>query len=111
MMEKIWFPTWRYKGGESPRIFATQEELDAAGDGWVDNPDKIGMIPVKEDEPNPVEEVVEEKEETIDDIIKEVDYSKNNIIELRKVATDLGIKNPVRFKKDDLIVLIKEATK
>jgi len=36
------FPCYRYHLNNEPTIFRTQAELDAAGDGWVDNPDKVG---------------------------------------------------------------------
>ncbi len=34
------WPAWRYRFGES-RIFASAEEVEAAGDGWVDSPAKV----------------------------------------------------------------------
>jgi len=43
--EKVYFPCFRYHISNEPTIFYTQEELDAAGEGWVDNPDKVHSVP------------------------------------------------------------------
>lgn len=34
------FPSWRYHHTEQPRIFRSLEELELAGNGWVDSPKK-----------------------------------------------------------------------
>ena len=36
------FPTWRYHPSQPAKIFNSEAELEAAGPGWVDNPNKIG---------------------------------------------------------------------
>jgi len=39
------FPTWRYHAEHEPRIFETFEELEEAGEGWVESPALIGVEP------------------------------------------------------------------
>ena len=43
MYEDVTFPTFRYNGAsvESARRFNTLEELQAAGPGWLDSPDRF----------------------------------------------------------------------
>ena len=36
--QPILWPSWRFHKTEGARIFESQEELDAAGDGWRDRP-------------------------------------------------------------------------
>lgn len=41
-------PTFMYHADEpAGRIFESQSEIDAAGDGWVDSPAAIGAEPAK----------------------------------------------------------------
>lgn len=43
MSEAAQFPCWRYHAtAPAGQVFNTQDELDAAGKGWVDSPAKLG---------------------------------------------------------------------
>lgn len=98
MPEKIWFPTWRYKADSQPRLFVSQKELDDAGEGWVDSPDKIGMPVVIDDKEN------DNNEKTDNDSL-----SGKTVKELRVIAENLGIEDIVKMKKADLIDAISSA--
>lgn len=67
MSEPIYYPCFRYHPNHEPTIFQNQEELDAAGDGWVDTPEKFGqkVVEVVEQTTSPVSEP--EADESIPD--------------------------------------------
>lgn len=57
------FPCWRYHASAAARVFNTEEELAAAGEGWVDSPAKLGCAPEPSPEPEtPAEETAPEAE-------------------------------------------------
>lgn len=103
-------PTWRYHREYPPRIFTSQEEFDAAGVGWVDNPDKF-----KDNETQLSEILNEPIPENIDNSkpikVPSPDYRNMKVFELRRVAKTLGISFTNNTKKSEFIHLIEAKNK
>lgn len=101
------FPTWRHHATLEPRIFNTLEELEAAGPGWLDSPDRFF------DNDDPVPEC-DENESPPDEVAPEVPppgpVEQVTIEELRAEARSLGIKGNVNaWKYDTLVRKIEQA--
>ena len=83
------FPTWRHHATLEPRIFKTREELEAAGPGWLDSPDRFLGI----DDPVP-EEVREELPPQ--DGEPSIEY-------LREQAHSIGVRGNIAAMKYDTL--------
>jgi hypothetical protein len=100
--QKIQFPTWRYHAQKEARIFHGQNELDEAGDGWVDSPDKLKKEDLQEDFGTADLDEPEDKYLSLDDL---------TVPELKKLLIeDFGVdKDEFKGKKKaDLIEMVKE---
>lgn len=91
------FPIWMYHKTQEARIFTSEEELKAAGKGWVHNPAKLNA---------PVDE--EPDDEAPDDQGIPVNQDPEDVARIRAKAKELHIKNWHNKKPENLAAEIAE---
>lgn len=106
------FPCWRYHASAAARVFNTEQELAAAGDGWVDSPAKLNAAPEPSPEPEaPAEEPALEAEpvETFDEPAPTPDDGLDDMdkVDLQELCARREIAYDGRWNRAKLIAKLR----
>lgn len=104
------FPTYMFHRDHGKRVFNTAEEFDAAGDGWVDSPTKVGDIKTekesKKSDFKPSEKLLKVQISSDEEFLRMLESGE--LDDELEVIEDLKEELGIELDKEDLIGFLEK---